>query len=118
MTSIHQVYHDFIWKDANKDLAERLYGRPIRTLDGLYERAPALIEAYRDSLWHISERMKLVKLEITKANRNLGCLTSKVADAIEMLEFGAVEAAHQTVSLGGPGYVLNKAPWIPNSQIL
>ena len=109
MTSIHQVYHDFIWTSDASGLAENLYSRAVLTMDGLYERAPALIEAYRDSLWHIPERMALVKQEITKANRDLGCLTPKVVDSIETLEFGAVEAAHQTVALGGPGYILNKA---------
>ncbi len=109
MTSIHQVYHDFIWKATERDLAERLYDTPITTLNGLYERAPPIIEAYRDSLWHIPDRMKLVKQEITKANSTLDCLTSKVAASIDMLEFGAVESAHQAVALGGPGYLLNKA---------
>lgn len=109
MTSVYQVYQEYIWNAGEEELAERLYDKPILTLDALYERAPVVIEGYRNTLWHIPERMQLVKQEIIKANKAIACFTPRVEDTIATLEFGAVESAHQSVVLGGPGYVLNKA---------
>jgi uncharacterized protein YllA (UPF0747 family) len=109
LTSVYNVYQEYIWNGREEGLAKKLYRDPVLTLDGLYERAPSLIEAYRETLWHIPERMEQVRAEITKANDAIGCLTPKVSETIEMLEFGAVESAHQSVALGGAGYVLNKA---------
>jgi uncharacterized protein YllA (UPF0747 family) len=109
LTSVYNVYQEFIWRGRQEGLARILYGNPVLTLDGLYERVPSLIEAYRETLWHIPERMAQVRAEITKANEEIGCLTPKVSETIEMLEFGAVESAHQSVALGGTAYILNKA---------
>jgi uncharacterized protein YllA (UPF0747 family) len=106
---VYQVYQDYIWKGEQEELAKKLYNEPIPTLDALCERAPAVMERYRETLWHTPEKMQLVKEEITKANASIGSLTPAVEDTIATLEFGAVESAHQSVVLGGPGYILNKA---------
>ncbi|MHA1768518.1 MAG: bacillithiol biosynthesis protein BshC [Candidatus Thorarchaeota archaeon] len=107
--SVQDVYHDFIWNNLNQDLAETLYDTPLVIMHDLYSRAPPILEKYRETLWHLPEKMSLLKKELISVNRNLGALTPGVHEAIETLESGAVEAAHQTVALGGPVYILNKA---------
>ncbi len=107
--SVYEIYEDFIWNGQNTDLAEKLYGIPPLTLDTLASRVPSLLKSYKDTLWHISERTNILKDVLTETNKKLGCLTPKVRDSIDNLEHGAVESAHQTVVLGGPAYILNKA---------
>jgi uncharacterized protein YllA (UPF0747 family) len=107
--SVYKIYEDFIWKGQKADLAENLYNTPPLTLDALFERVPSLLNSYKDTLWHISERSSILKKVLVDTNKRLGCLTPKVIESIENLENGAVESAHQTVVLGGPAYILNKA---------
>jgi uncharacterized protein YllA (UPF0747 family) len=107
--SVYEVYENFIWKNQQPDLAETLYGTPPITLDGLVDRVPNLLELYKEMLWHIPERMDILKKTLVESNRKLGSLTPKVKKNIGALESGAVESAHQTVVMGGAAYVLNKA---------
>ncbi|MFW9789148.1 MAG: bacillithiol biosynthesis BshC [Candidatus Thorarchaeota archaeon] len=107
--SVYKIYEDFIWNGQKADFAEKLYDLPPLTLDGLADRAPGLLDSYRQMLWHIPEKMDLLKSALIENNRNLGSLTPKVRDNIENLEYGAVESAHQTVVMGGPAFILNKA---------
>ncbi|MHA2396923.1 MAG: bacillithiol biosynthesis protein BshC, partial [Candidatus Thorarchaeota archaeon] len=107
--SVYKIYEDFIWNGQNADLAESLYGTPPLTLDSLVDRAPSLLDSYKNMLWHMPERMGILKKVLIETNKRLGCLTPKVRESIETLENGAVESAHQTVVLGGPVYILNKA---------
>jgi len=53
--------------------------------------------------------MDLLEKVLISLNREFGCLTPEVKANVEYLRNGAVESAHQTVVLGGPAYVLNKA---------
>jgi uncharacterized protein YllA (UPF0747 family) len=78
-------------------------------LDALVDRAPALLDAYKDTLWHIPERTTILKKTLSTANKELGILTPKVRESIDALSEGAVESAHQTVVMGGPAFILNKA---------
>ena len=103
------MYENFIWKNQQPDLAETLYGTPPITLDGLVDRVPNLLELYKEMLWHIPERMDILKKALVESNRKLGSLTPKVRENIGALESGAVESAHQTVVMGGAAYILNKA---------
>ncbi|MFW9958947.1 MAG: bacillithiol biosynthesis BshC [Candidatus Odinarchaeota archaeon] len=107
--SVYNVYLDFIWRGTNTELAQTLYNSPPHTLDAVIDQVPRVLEQYRDTLWHIDERMNLLEKVLISSNRNIGCLTPEVMSNIRALRDGAVEAAHQTVVLGGPAYVLNKA---------
>jgi uncharacterized protein YllA (UPF0747 family) len=107
--SVYEVYENFIWKNQQPDLADVLYGKPPLTLDGLVDRVPDLMGLYKGMLWHIPERMDILKRLLIESNRKLGSLTPKVRETIGNLENGAVESAHQTVVMGGAAYILNKA---------
>ena len=107
--SVYKIYEDFIWKGQDADLAEKFYATPPLTLDALVDSVPTLLNSYKDMLWHIPEKMDTFKKALIELNKRLGSLTPKVRNSIENLEHGAVESAHQTVVLGGPAYILNKA---------
>ncbi len=107
--SVFNIYQDFIWLGENSDLAKRLYNSPLISLDALVKRTPALLDTYKDTLWHIPERSTLVKKTLIDINKDLGILTAKVRESIDALSEGAVESAHQTIAMGGPSYILNKA---------
>ena len=107
--SVYRIYEDFIWKGDHVDLAEKIYATPPVTLDSLVDRVPSLMSSYKDMLWHIPEKMKTLKKVLFETNKTMGVLTPKVKENIEGLDKGAVESAHQTVALGGPAYILNKA---------
>jgi len=107
--SVFNIYQDFIWSGENSDLAKRLYNSPLISLDALVDRAPALLDSYKNTLWHIPERTTILKKFLHKTNKELGILTPKVRESIDALSEGAVESAHQTVVMGGPAFILNKA---------
>ena len=107
--SVYKVYEEFVWKGQKADLVGNLYDTPPLTLEALVDRVPGLLDSYKDTLWHIPEKSSILKKILIETNRKLGCLTPKVKESIESLENGAVESAHQTVVLGGPAYILNKA---------
>ena len=106
---VHSVYHNFIWKGTDGDLAKTLYDSPPMAMFDIYDRASNIMEQYRETLWHLQEKMTLLKKVLQRINKEMGCLTPAVRNNIETLEFGAIESAHQTVVLGGPSYILNKA---------
>ncbi|RDE14993.1 MAG: hypothetical protein C4K48_05200 [Candidatus Thorarchaeota archaeon] len=107
--SVYDVYHDFVWKGKDTKLAQTLYDSPPLTMNGICDRVPELMKKYEKTLWHIDERMKLLERALISSNRDLGCLTEDTKSSISSLKNGAIESAHQTVVLGGPVYVLNKA---------
>ncbi|MFW9889816.1 MAG: bacillithiol biosynthesis BshC [Candidatus Thorarchaeota archaeon] len=107
--SIMDVYQQFIWKGELDDLAAHLYDSPPITMGALAEKVPALLQRYSKTDWHKEERLEQTARALREANRKLGILTPKVKDAIDHLRKGAVEAAHQSVAMGGPCYILNKA---------
>jgi uncharacterized protein YllA (UPF0747 family) len=107
--SVYNVYLDFIWRGTQRDLAQTLYGSPPLTLEDICTHIGGLVEQYQKTLWHTEERMRLVENALVSSNRSLGCLTPKVITNIQSLKNGAIESAHQTVVLGGPAYILNKA---------
>ncbi len=107
--SVYKVYEDFIWNGQGADIAQKIYNSPPVTFDNIVERVPSLLDSYKTTLWHIPEKMSSLKRILIDSNKKLGILTPKVRKNIENLEHGAVEAAHQTVVMGGPVYILNKA---------
>lgn len=107
--SVYKVYEEFIWNGQRAELAENLYNTPPITLDGIIDRVPALLDSYKDMLWHIPEKMNSLKKALIESNKKLGSLTPKVRENIERLDIGAVESAHQAVVMGGAVYILNKA---------
>jgi uncharacterized protein YllA (UPF0747 family) len=107
--SILDVYQRYIWKGELSDLAEYLYNRPILTMGGISERARTVLDEYSRFNWHTPERMEDTHKALLDRNRRLGALTPRVKESIEHLHEGAVEAAHQSVVMGGPCYILNKA---------
>ena len=107
--SVYKIYENFIWKGEQADLAEKFYNTPPLTLDAIADRVPDLLKSYKETLWHIPEKMDTLKKALIEINKKLGSLTPKVRESIEAIDRGAVESAHQTVVLGGPAYVLNKA---------
>lgn len=82
---------------------------PPLTLDSLHERIPTLKKEYRETLWHIEDRMDQLEKALISINQDLHCLNPEVESNICLLRDGAIEAAHQSVVLGGPSYILNKA---------
>ncbi|MFX0108362.1 MAG: bacillithiol biosynthesis BshC, partial [Candidatus Hodarchaeota archaeon] len=107
--SVSEVYQRFIWGGDEKDLAKDLYDTPAISMGAVSGKAPALLKAYTETNWHTEERTQLVIKALISANQEIGCLTNRVREVINNLENGAVEAAHQPISLGGPTYILNKA---------
>ncbi len=106
---IVEVYQDFIWKGGFAELAEKLYDNPVVTMGGFGERAPAIVSTYAKMGWHTNERMEMLRRALEDLNQHLNGLTPKVKAAIERIPEGVVEASHQSVAMGGPCYILNKA---------
>jgi uncharacterized protein YllA (UPF0747 family) len=107
--TIAKAYQDFIWSGDLSDLAKQLYDSPAVLLGDIKDRVPKILEAYRSTSWHTPEKEKAVREALIASNRRLGTLTSQVQESIDSLFGGVIEAAHQTVAMGGPGYILNKA---------
>lgn len=107
--SITQAYLDYIWKSKHEELASELYNDPPILMNDLRKRAVNLRKTYAEQDWHTDDRTERLQRALTRINRELGCLSPKVKKSIEKLHEGAVEAAHQSVVLGGPCYILNKA---------
>jgi len=103
------VYQEFIWSGTQSSLAADLYGTPIVTMGEVVSEFPKILAEYKDRPWHADERMKLLRKTLIEANRGLACLTPSVEENIKRLGTGVVEAAHQSVVMGGPAYILNKA---------
>jgi len=79
------------------------------TMGGIADRASGLLDRYSATQWHTEERRKRVSETLIAINRELGTLTPKVKENVGRLHRGAVEAAHQSIVMGGPCFVLNKA---------
>ena len=107
--SVTSVYQEFIWSGTQPRLAADLYGPPIVTMGEIVSEFPKILAEYKDRLWHTDERMKRLRKTLIKANRGLACSTPSVEENIKRLGNGVVEAAHQSVVMGGPAYILNKA---------
>jgi uncharacterized protein YllA (UPF0747 family) len=107
--SVNSVYEDYIWHNENRALAEKLYSSPPLTFGSLDGRISKLMDQYSETKWHSESRMKKMKSALIRINRQLGTLTPKVESNIEHIEYGTIESAHQSVVLGGPVYILNKA---------
>ncbi len=116
--SITTVYQEYIWSQSYTDLAKKLYATPPITFGQNHERLLQVLSEYQKMDWHSDERMNRMKVALTKINRNLGCLTPKVKKNIENIYQGAIESAHQSVVLGGPAYILNKAATAERSATL
>lgn len=108
-SSVVSVYEDFIWKDTNQDLAERLYSSPPKVFGGNNERMLGILVEYERTGWHSDQKMKKLKSALHRINKGLGILTPKVKESIKNLHLGAIESAHQSAVLGGPTFILNKA---------
>lgn len=107
--SVNSVYENYIWHNDSRELAEKLYSSPPLAFGSLENRISRLMEHYSEAGWHSESRMKKVKNALTRINRQLGALTPQVQSNIDHIEGGAIESAHQSVVLGGPIYILNKA---------
>ncbi|MHA1902704.1 MAG: bacillithiol biosynthesis protein BshC [Candidatus Thorarchaeota archaeon] len=107
--SVVEVYLNYIWNDTNIELAKGLYDSPPLRIGDLQQRAPNLLKDYDKTGWHSDERSELLKKILIRINRKLGGLTPKVKINIEKISNGAIEAAHQSIVLGGPSFILNKA---------
>ena len=106
--SVGSVYHEYIWNSKRLDLAEYFYDTPAITLSDIGTKAGLVIDSYKNQNWHALERIESLKLILSNINRKLGCFTSAVRTRIDRIESGVVEAAHQSVVMGGPCYILNK----------
>ncbi len=107
--SVLDVYQRFIWSGELSELAEYLYDTPPVTMEGIIEKARVILDGYSKLNWHTPERAKKTRKALLDMNRRLGALTPKVKESIKHLHAGAVEAAHQSIVMGGPCYILNKA---------
>ncbi|MHA2354488.1 MAG: hypothetical protein ACXADC_04910 [Candidatus Thorarchaeota archaeon] len=104
-----EVYQRFIWNGEHAELAKYLFDDPVEIMGGFVERARKVREKYDSTTWHSEDRREDAIKAINDANRRLGGLTPKTKDSIEQLYMGAVEAGHQSIVMGGPCYILNKA---------
>jgi len=107
--SVSDIYQQFVWKGNRSELAAKLYNSPPITMGSIFDRASGLLDKYSGKQWHTEDRKKRVSEALISINRELGTLTPKVKENIGRLHSGAVEAAHQSVVMGGPCFVLNKA---------
>lgn len=107
--SVSDIYQQFVWKGNRSELAAKLYNSPPITMGSIFDRASGLLDKYSGTQWHTEDRKKIVSEALISINRELGTLTPKVKENIGRLRSGAVEAAHQSVVMGGPCFVLNKA---------
>ncbi|MHA1771843.1 MAG: hypothetical protein ACTSYL_11105 [Candidatus Thorarchaeota archaeon] len=107
--SIVTVYDAFIWRGEYEQLAREIYDTPPKTMQETVERIPQITARYKQMDWFSEERTKQLQRGIRSANKRLGVLTPKVEKTITELMNGGVEAAHQSVTLGGPAFILNKA---------
>ena len=89
-------------------LAEYFYDSPAITFGDVSSKARTVIRSYEKQDWHSSERIQSLKKILLDVNRKLGCLTDTVKESISKIENGVVEAAHQSVVMGGTCYILNK----------
>jgi hypothetical protein len=103
------VYQEFIWNDKYGELALQFYGSPPKTIRKVVDNLPNLLEKYRETSWYNEGKSKRLRTIIQSANSEIGCLTPKVKENIELLDNGGIEASHQSVVMGGPCYILNKA---------
>jgi uncharacterized protein YllA (UPF0747 family)/uncharacterized protein YdcH (DUF465 family) len=104
-----KIYQEYIWKSKSKELAESLYANPPVTLGEAAKRGSAVFAQYEQSGYIRQKDLEKLKSVLQTSNSKLGCLTPAVEENIDKLSNGAVEAAHQSVAMGGPGYILNKA---------
>lgn len=107
--SVTRIYQSFVWRGENSALASDLYGNPPVTLGDIITRRGSLIQKYRSHRLSSEDRTSKLAGVLITLNRVLGVLTPEVKKSIEGLWDGAVEAAHQSVCLGGSTYILNKA---------
>ncbi|MDF1538199.1 MAG: bacillithiol biosynthesis BshC [Candidatus Thorarchaeota archaeon] len=107
--SIATVYEDFIWKSEQTGLGEKLYANPPKTFGSFRDRIPLLAQKYQKTEWHSEDRIKRIQSVLKRINNDLHVLTPRVKENIEKLGYGAIESAHQSVVLGGPSFILNKA---------
>ncbi|MFQ5831956.1 MAG: bacillithiol biosynthesis BshC [Candidatus Thorarchaeota archaeon] len=110
--SVSEVYQRFVWNEELSELASKLYDTPALTMGAVFDETPPLLERYAKTQWHSGEKKTHVVEALISANRRLGVLTPKVKANISKLYNGVVEAGHQTIVLGGPCYILNKAATI------
>ncbi|MFW9846319.1 MAG: bacillithiol biosynthesis BshC [Candidatus Thorarchaeota archaeon] len=107
--SVLDVYQRYIWKGDHTELAEYLFSHPPVKMGSIAEKARSILEGYSMLDWHSPDRAEITRKVLLDTNKGLGALTPKVKESIERLQGGAVEAAHQSVVMGGPCYILNKA---------
>ena len=103
------VYDAFVWNKEQEDLAIILYDAPPSTLGDVVDRVEEIKKKYQQTDWFEEERVRLLQKYLKSTNKKLGILTHEVSKSIMRLADGAVEAAHQSVTLGGAAYILNKA---------
>jgi len=107
--SISKVYEDYIWKNEYTSLAGKLYNDPPKSLQQVVERIPALLEKYNETEWFDEVKARRLKEALHSANSKISALTPKVCQNIDRISIGGIEAAHQSVAMGGSCYILNKA---------
>ena len=103
------MYQEYIWNDNYGQLAEQYYDSPPKTIRKTVESIPKLLEKYRETKWFNEKKNKQLRTIVQAVNSEIGCLTPKVRENIKMIGNGGIEAAHQSVVMGGPCYILNKA---------
>jgi uncharacterized protein YllA (UPF0747 family) len=107
--SVTDVYQSYVWHGKNAELADYLYGGPPITLGDAARHTVNALKAYQKHSLHSEERTPRVKETLLAINRELGVITPEVRFTIEHLHEGTIEASHQSVCMGGPAYILNKA---------
>ena len=99
----HEIYSDFIVSRSREGLGAELWGNIPHTLGKAAELLPKIRQDYS-----ISPNLEALKQAMKKHMRNMGVLTGKASDAIDLLDNGVVEAGQQPMLMGGPSLILNK----------
>ncbi len=116
--SVMTVYEECIWTSSNPELGIQLYGNPPKSFGANRARMIALLGEYDKTGWHTEDRLTKLENTLRRINRELGSLTPKVEMNIKNLHNGAIEAGHQSVVLGGPAFILNKAATVERVAVL
>ncbi|MEM2142370.1 MAG: bacillithiol biosynthesis BshC [Candidatus Thorarchaeota archaeon] len=107
--SIAGLYQSYIWRGEHAELARYLYDDPPITIDAVPREAEQVLEAYGQQGTLDESRISQLQSVLLRLSQRIGILTPRVRVSINNMGSGVVEAAHQTVCMGGPVFMLNKA---------
>ncbi len=98
------IYSGYVKDGSRAELAEALWGVIPSTMG----EAASLLKEIRRRYGSPSEELEGFKKALRGYQRELGLLTGRVAESIDSLDAGVVEAGQQPMCLAGSSLILNK----------